>query len=73
MANPPANFLRRLKTEIIVEENLKNRIQNTEDRIKDKKQGIKFDGLAKSRHPGENRGPEKPERLENTGFRLSPE
>jgi hypothetical protein len=37
------------------------------------KLGMNFDGLVKSlfgRHPGESRGPE---RLDLTGFRLSPE
>jgi hypothetical protein len=42
-------------------------------KAKSKGQKYKIDGLVKSvlcRHPGESRGPE---RLEITGFRLSPE
>jgi hypothetical protein len=34
---------------------------------------MKFDGLVKSHHPGENRGPDILKVLENPGFRLSPE
>ena len=34
---------------------------------------ISFDGLVKSRHPGERRGPDALQLLEKTGFRLSPE
>jgi hypothetical protein len=33
----------------------------------------KFDEFVKSRHSGENRSPDDPQLLENTGFRLSPE
>ena len=32
-----------------------------------------FDAFVRSRHPGENRGPEDLKQTENTGFRLSPE
>jgi hypothetical protein len=34
---------------------------------------VKLDELVKSRHPGENRGPEVLQVLKKTGFRLSPE
>jgi hypothetical protein len=32
-----------------------------------------LDEFVKSRHSGENRSPDDPQLLENTGFRLSPE
>jgi hypothetical protein len=34
---------------------------------------LKFDEFVKSRHSGENRSPDGPQLLENTGFRLLPE
>jgi hypothetical protein len=34
---------------------------------------LNYDEFVKSRHSGENRSPDDPQLLENTGFRLSPE
>jgi hypothetical protein len=34
---------------------------------------VKYDGLVKSRHSGENRSPDDLQLFEKTGFRLSPE